>query len=219
MPIVVEPESGIPFPFDTTPEEIDQFRDRAKAAVETIKEIIALGGEVEVTEEDRKTARNAVSETIPIKISEKNSGTLVHLEAILGEYDKELLNAATRMRTYITNKLLIETIDEDAKIRLKALELLGKTSTVGLFSDRLEVNVTHRTVEQVDQELEGMLEKYLGPVDEVADAELDKFVEEKQKSLLAMSDTELGFAHDEPKKPEKIEEDNGIEAFKKAMEE
>ena len=219
MPIVVEPESGIPFPFDTTPEEIDQFRDRAKAAVETIKEIIALGGEVEVTEEDRKTARNAVSETIPIKISEKNSGTLVHLEAILGEYDKELLNAATRMRTYITNKLLIETIDEDAKIRLKALELLGKTSTVGLFSDRLEVNVTHRTVEQVDQELEGMLEKYLGPVDEVADAELDKFVEEKQKSLLAMSDTELGFAHDEPKKPEKIPETNTLEDFKKAMEE
>jgi len=74
MPIVVEPESGIPFPFDTTPEEIDQFRDRAKAAVETIKEIIALGGEVEVTEEDRKSSRTAVSETTPLKISEKNAG-------------------------------------------------------------------------------------------------------------------------------------------------
>ncbi len=141
MPIVVEPESGIPFPFDTTPEEIEQFRDRAKAAVETIKEIISLGGEVEVTEEDRTTARSAVSETAPLRISEKNAGMLVHLEAILGEYDKELLNSAIRMRTYVTNKLLLETIDEDARIRLKALELLGKTSAVGLFSDRLEVNV------------------------------------------------------------------------------
>ena len=88
MPIVVEPESGIPFPFDTTPEEIEQFRERAKAAVETIKEIIALGGEVEVTEEDRKTARAAITETTSLKITEKNAGTLVHLEAILGEYDK-----------------------------------------------------------------------------------------------------------------------------------
>jgi hypothetical protein len=219
MPIVVEPESGIPFPFDTTPEEIEQFRERAKAAVETIKEIIALGGEVEVTEDNRKSARTAVSETTPLKISEKNAGTLVHLEAILSEYDKELLNSATRMRTYITNKLLLETIDEDAKIRLKALELLGKTSAVGLFSDRLEVNVTHRTVEQVDQELEGMLEKYLGPVDEVADQELDKFVEEKQKSLLEMSDTELGFSQEEPKKPERIEETDTLQDFKKAMEE
>lgn len=219
MPIVVEPESGIPFPFDTTPEEIEQFRDRAKAAVETIKQIIALGGEVEVTEENRTSARAAVSESTPLKISEKNAGTLVHLEAILGEYDKELLNAATRMRTYVTNKLLIETIDEDAKVRLKALELLGKTSAVGLFSDRLEVNVTHRTVEQVDQELESMLEKYLGPVDEVPDEELDKFVEAKQKSLLEMNDTELGFSKDAPKKPEKIEESNSAEDFRRAMDE
>ena len=218
MPIVVEPESGIPFPFDTTPEEIEQFRDRAKAAVETIKEIIALGGEVEVTEDDRRTARAAVSESTPLRISEKNAGTLVHLEAILGEYDKELLNAASRMRTYVTNKLLIETIDEDARIRLKALELLGKTSAVGLFSDRIEVNVTHRTVEQVDQELEGMLEKYLGPVEEVTDKELDKFVSEKQ-SLLTMTDEELGFTDEEPRKPERIDDDNSPNAFRKAMEE
>jgi hypothetical protein len=101
---------------------------------------------------------------------------------------------------------------------LKALELLGKTSAVGLFSDRLEVNVTHRTVEQVDQELEGMLEKYLGPVDEVPDAELDKFVAEKQ-SLLTMTDEELGFTNEPPKKPERIEENNDVQAFKKAMEE
>jgi hypothetical protein len=219
MPIVVEPESGIPFPFDTTPEEIEQFRERAKAAVETIREIIELGGEVEVTEEDRKTARAAITETTSLKITEKNAGTLVHLEAILGEYDKELLNAATRMRTYVTNKLLIETIDEDARIRLKALELLGKTSAVGLFSDRLEVNVTHRTVEQVDQELEGMLEKYLGPVEEVPNEELDKYVEEKQKSLLELSDAELGFDDEEPKHPERIKESNTAEDFKKAMEE
>ena len=216
MPIVVEPQSGIPFPFDTTPEEIEQFRDRAKAAVETIKEIIALGGEVEVTEESKNTARTAVSENTTLKISEKNAGALIHLEAILSEYDKDLINAASRLRSYVTNKLLIETIDEDARIRLKALELLGKTSSVGLFSDRLEVNVTHRTVEQVDAELEGMLEKYLGPVDEVPDEELDKFVAEKQ-SLLAMTDEELGFNDAAPKKPERIEENNTLEDFKKAL--
>jgi hypothetical protein len=213
MPIVVEPESGIPFPFDTTPEEIEQFRDRAKAAVETIKQIIELGGEVEITEENRNTARSAVSESTPLRISEKNAGTLIHLEAILGEYDKELLNAATRMRTYVTNKLLLETIDEDARIRLKALELLGKTSAVGLFSDRLEVNITHRTVEQVDQELEGMLEKYLGPVEEVTDKELDKFVAEKQ-SLLTMTDEELGFTNEPPKVPKRIEDPNNSDALR-----
>jgi hypothetical protein len=202
MPIVVTPESGIPLPFDTTPEEIAQFRERAKAAVETIKEIISLGGEVEVTEEDRRTARDAVGSN-SIKITEQNAGSLVHLEAILSEYDRDLLNSASRLRSYVTNKLLIETTDEDPKVRLKALELLGKTAGVGLFSDRLEVNVTHRTIDQIDNELENLLEKYMGPV-EVVEAETEKELD----SLLELDDEELGFTDLTPKAATESEYDD-----------
>jgi hypothetical protein len=202
MPIVVTPESGIPLPFDTTPEEIVQFRERAKAAVETIKEIIALGGEVEVTEDDRRTARDAVGSN-SIKITEQNAGSLVHLEAILSEYDRDLLNSATRLRSYVTNKLLIETTDEDPKVRLKALELLGKTAGVGLFSDRLEVNVTHRTIDQIDNELENLLEKYMGPV-EIVEAE----TEQELNSLLELDDDELGFTDLTPKAATESEYDD-----------
>ena len=199
MPIVIEPESGIPFPFDTTPEEIEQFRDRAKAAVETIKEIVALGGEVEITEEDRTRARGVAASNAPLKISEKNAGSLVHLEAILSEYDRDLLNASSRLRSYVTNKLLLETIDEDARIRLKALELLGKVGSVGLFTERVEVDIKTRSVEQVDAELSTILEKYLGdvvPAEE--DNELDEVI--KERSLLEMSDEELGIP--DPEAPE-----------------
>ena len=199
MPIVIEPESGIPFPFETTPEEIEQFRERAKAAVETIKEIIALGGEVEITEEDRVKARGVAASNAPLKISEKNAGSLVHLEAILSEYDRDLLNASSRLRSYVTNKLLMETIDEDARIRLKALELLGKVGSVGLFTERIEVDVKHRSVEQVDEELGQILEKYLGDVEVVPeDNELDEVI--KERSLLEMSDAELGLP--DPEEPE-----------------
>jgi len=199
MPIVLEPESGIPFPFDTTPEEIEQFRDRAKAAVETIKEIVALGGEVEITEEDRTKARGVAASNAPLKISEKNAGSLVHLEAILSEYDRDLLNASSRLRSYVTNKLLIETIDEDARIRLKALELLGKVGSVGLFTERVEVDIKTRSVEQVDAELSNILEKYLGdvvPAEE--DNELDEVI--RERSLLEMSNAELGLP--DPEEPE-----------------
>jgi hypothetical protein len=187
MPIVVTPETGIPLPFDTTPEEIEQFRERAKAAVETIKELIEMGGEVDIDEDDRRSARHAVGSN-SIKITEQNAGTLVHLEAILSEYDRDLLNSATRLRSYVTNKLLIETVDEDPKVRLKALELLGKTSGVGLFSDRLEVNVTHRTIDQIDNELETLLEKYMGPVQLV-----ETQTEQELESLLHLDDEDLGF--------------------------
>lgn len=200
MPIVVEPESGIPFPFDTRPEEILQWRDRAKAAVATIREIVELGGEVEVTQQDRQEARAAVADDKPVKITEKNAGQLVHLEAILSEYDRDLLNVTTRLRSFVTNKLLLETVDEDPKIRIKALELLGKITNVGLFSERIDINVTHRTIEQVDQELDQMLEKYLGDVDEV-----EPETAEELDSLLAMSDEELGITDVEVKETDATE--------------
>ena len=206
MPIVMEPESGIPFPFDTTPEEIEQFRERAKAAVETIKEIVALGGEVEITEDDRVKARGMAASDAPLRVTEKNAGALVHLEAILSEYDRDLLNVSSRLRSYVTNKLLLETIDEDARIRLKALELLGKVGGVGLFTERLEVDMKVRSVEQVDAELSTILEKYLGdviPVEE--DNELDEVI--KERSLLEMSDEELGLPDPEAEEIEIKPED------------
>ena len=204
MPIVVEPESGIPFPFDTTPEEIEQFRERAKAAVETIKEIISLGGETQVDDDDRAVARRVATGNQTLKITEKNSGALIHLEAILSEYDRELLNASSRLRNYVTNKLIIDSANDDAKIRLRALEMLGKVSTVGLFSERLVIDVKHRNVEDIDAELGTLLDKYLGDVIEVdtppEEDELDRVV--RERSLLEMTAEDLGLP--DPNEPENL---------------
>lgn len=193
MPITVTPETHIPLPLDTTPEELLEFRDRAKVAVETLKALVEAGGEVEITDEDRHKARKTLSGGT-IKIKEENAGALLHLEAILSEYDREILNASTRLRTYVTNKLLLETVDPDPKVRLKALELLGKTSNVGAFSERLEVNVNHRSVDQIDSELEQLLEKYMGHVEEVKPQ-----TAEELESLLEMDDEELGITDLIPK--------------------
>ena len=188
MPIVLQTDIGIPFPFDTQPEEITIWRDRAKTAVATILEVIRLGGNVTIDDEDRSKARNVATGNAPLQITEENAGALIHLEAILSEYDKGLLNTATRLRSYVTNKLLLETIDEDAKVRIKALELLGKITNVGLFSERIDINVTHRTVEEIDSELDNVLEKFLGPVERV-----DTETAEELDSLLAMTDEEIGI--------------------------
>jgi hypothetical protein len=53
MPIVATPEVGIPLPFDTTPEELDDFRDKAHALFETVQELIKQGASVEITDEDK----------------------------------------------------------------------------------------------------------------------------------------------------------------------
>jgi len=194
MPIIIEPESGIPLPFDTQPDEVLEWRDKAKLAVASIRQLVEMGASLEVKQEDRETARNALADDKTVKITEKNAGTLVHLEAILSEYDKEILNVATRLRSFVTNKLLMETVDADPKVRLKALELLGKVNTVGLFSERIDINVTHRTVEQIDQELEQLFEKYLGDAEVV-----EPQTKQELDNLLSMTDEEIGVIDVEAK--------------------
>jgi threonine dehydrogenase-like Zn-dependent dehydrogenase len=62
-----------------------------------------------------------------------------------------------------------ETLEE----RMKALENLGKISNVGLFSEKLEINVTHRSVDDLEKELAKTLEMYMGDAVEVKPTELD----------------------------------------------
>lgn len=182
MPIVVTPEVGIPLPFDVTPEEVEGFRERAKAACETIKELLDAGAEVEIKEEDSTEAHQIVaSERFVPAVTPP--GAILKLEALLTHYDHEFLEANRRIQNLVTNKLLEETENEDAKIRLKALELLGKRKGVNLFSDQVEITVKQKPVEEIEKELERLLGKYMGPVveaepekpkDPLLDIDLDK---------------------------------------------
>ena len=69
------------------------------------------------------------------------------------------------MRHLVTNKLLLETENPDAKVRLRALELLGKISDVGLFAEKTEVTVTHQTSDELKQKLRQKLEKLVNPAE------------------------------------------------------
>lgn len=178
MPIVATPEVGIPLPFDTTPEEIDDFRQKAHALFETVQELINQGAEVEITDEDKaKSHQIATSGKFP-PAKNLTPGTIVNLEAILNEWDQEVLDVSRRLRNYITNKLIVESVDPDPRQRIKALELLGKTAGVGLFSERIDINITHRTVVDIETDLKKTLELYGGDVMDVTPKEAPKSIAE-----------------------------------------
>jgi hypothetical protein len=187
MPIVVTPEVGIPLPFDVTPEEAEGFRERAKAACETIFELINAGAEVPVTDEDSVKAHEIVT-TEKFNIAKTPPGAILKLEALLTHYDHEFLDANRRITNLVTNKLLEETEDEDPKVRLKALELLGKRRGVQLFTDQVEVTVKQKPVTEIENELGRLLERYMGPVDVVENGESD---EPKPEGIDLTSDDEL----------------------------
>ena len=167
MPIVATPEVGIPLPFDTTPEELNDFRDKAHALFETVQELIAQGAEVEITDEDKRQSHAIFSSQKIPPAKQLTPGTIINLSAILNVWDHEVLDVHRRLRNYVTNKMIMESVDPDPRQRMKALENLGKVAGVGLFSDRIDINVTHRTVKDIETDLAKTLELYMGPVQTV----------------------------------------------------
>lgn len=172
MPIVATPEVGIPLPFDTTPEELNDFREKAHALFETVQELIKQGASVEVTDEDKAASHQIAATGKMPPVKNLTPGTIINLEAILTEWDQEVLDVSRRLRNYVTNKLIMESVDPDPRQRIKALELLGKTAGVGLFSERIDINVTHRTVQDIERDLAKTLEMYMGPVETVEATEV-----------------------------------------------
>ena len=102
-------------------------------------------------------------------VSTYPNASLVYLDKMLSEYDHELINSAVRIREYTKTKLLIESENPDGKIRIKALELLGKMKDVGLFTDRIEITHKTKTDEELEDELQKKLERYMGSALEVED--------------------------------------------------
>jgi hypothetical protein len=196
MPIIATPEIGIPLPFDTTPEEIEDFREKAHALFETVQELVKQGATVAITDEDKaKSHQIAATGKLP-PVREITPGTIINLEAILSEWDQEVLDVNRRLRNYVTNKLITESVDPDPRQRMKALENLGRIGSVGLFSDKIEVNVTHRTVDDIERELAKTLEMYMGQAEEVQP--------EKPKSIGDIDiNEELGTGEDESSTPPK----------------
>ena len=190
MPLIITPEVGIPLPLDVTPEEMEQFRERAKAARATLQELMSDGAEVPLSQEDSKVAHEIFAGQRSLSVARTPPGAILKLEALLDEYDHEFLGANRRITNYVTSRLLEESQDEDPKVRLKALELLGKRRGVNLFSDQLEVTVKQKTTADLEGELVTLLEKYMGNAEIVENGVEPDPIIDIEAELAALDDPE-----------------------------
>jgi len=153
------PDIDIDIPMADYPPTFADLQDRVNAAFASLA---ALEADVQVSDEDIATARAvATGARKPNEVLLSSPGTVVHLKAILDEYDKAVVESAAQIRTFVTNKLLLETENPDPRIRMKALELLGKISDVGLFTEKTEITMRHRPTEELEQLLRERLTKTL----------------------------------------------------------
>ena len=177
MTLVIEPELGIPFSPDVP--YID-LRERAEAACNTALTLSEHGLDIKPTKEDKDVAAKlAISYAgDPDKTSKKvttkkaaslTPASLLMTNSILQEFGQSIVESAKQVRHMVTNKLVLETDNPDPRVRIRALELLGKISDVGLFAEKSEVTITHQSTDDLRNKLRSKLAKIID-AEEIDDA-------------------------------------------------
>ena len=158
------------------------LRERADAACRSILLLEEHGLEVqEPNEADAQAAAavttayannpsgtsNAVSHA---RASGLTPASLLNIRSYLDEYGRAVVTHAIEVRHMVTNRLLEESQNPDPRIRIRALELLGKHSDVGLFTDRSEVTITHQSTDELKARLRAKLQRLIQKPDLPANA-------------------------------------------------
>lgn len=186
MPLTIVPDPNKPLPDNFDSEEPSSFANKVKIAAATAKVLLEAGAETQTTEKDKEEAKELFKaftnpdQTAPPPAANKalnHPPTVQHLFTMLDEYDHQVVDEAVQLRRFVTNKLIEDTGLSDPRHRLKALELLGKISDVGLFTDKTEVTIKNVDLGDIENQIRTKLFKILGnsmAVDtsfEVVDAE------------------------------------------------
>jgi hypothetical protein len=104
------------------------------------------------------------------------------LVGMLTAYDWAFVEQAKEIRGMAVAKILEETDHPDARIRLKALELLGRVTEIGLFTDRIEVKKTELSDSELDAKIKEKLLAIQNTIEVPKDAENVTDVEENEPS-------------------------------------
>lgn len=142
----------------------------AAAAANAARLLSAHGLDLEVGEQEKSDAAALVNSyardpvatsftATPTRVGSLPPAAVVMASDILQQFGHEVVQDALKVRHLVMNKLLLESENPDPRIRIRALELLGKITDVGLFTERSEVTVTHQTTEDLRERLREKLMK------------------------------------------------------------
>jgi hypothetical protein len=198
MQLQIEPDVSIPLPEDNP--VLDNFKERADAACKTA-ELLEL--DMTPTEEDKAVAERTVyniaenetqaNKVLIKKASAMRPATYGEVKSLLDEFSVRVVDSAVQIRLLVTNKLLLESGNDDPKIRIRALELLGKITDVGLFTEKTEVTINQQSTQDLTASLRAKIRRLMLP-DEIQDV----IVNGETVDL----DEEMGLKKEEPPKDE-----------------
>ena len=164
MPVIkVEPTDEHPVPYDTRDEKTETFIDEIAVAGNTAELQLAMGAALEIDEDDLG-ATQALLEAAVKKRKVKaltERPTAIAAAQFLRDYGSQLALDVASTRSAITYKLMELANCGDPKYELKALELLGKHSDIGLFTERSEITINYKNPEDLESAIKERVKRLL----------------------------------------------------------
>ena len=178
MTLNLTPELGVPLEDEAKQLPLPK---RTAALAKTVTELEGHGLNTTPDEDDKEvaailaTAYAQEPDKTSRKVTNKRAAKLTPPSikmagAIIEEFNHSVVESSKQLRNLVTNKLIIESENPDARVRMRAIELMGKISDVGLFTEKSEVTITHQTTDDIKEKLRSKLAKLVNPEPEVEDA-------------------------------------------------
>jgi len=193
MPVMkiinIVPTKDHPVPYDTSEETPETFIEELEVAANTVEmqeTMGAFGATLELSPEDEEREKRLLEDVVKNHKSKNLAlpNTAYAAAAFLKTYGQQLAFDAAAARSAITNKLMEIANCGDTKFELRALELLGKHSDIGLFTERSEITINYKTPEALEDAIKERVKRLLNatiidvtPISMSLDEELGTFEE------------------------------------------
>lgn len=164
MPIIeLEPTDTHPVPYNLEEEVPATFVEELEVAANTVELQESLGAHIEVSSGDENKIQELLRTALEKKQTQplKQQPVALAAASFLREYGASLALDVAATRAAITNKLMEIANCGNAKLELKALELLGKHSDIGLFTDRSEITINHKSPESLEEAIKERVKRIL----------------------------------------------------------
>jgi len=165
MPVVkIEPTDEYPLPYSTGHEDLDNFADQLASVANTAELLEELGAIPEMTKgtlnEEKKLLDKALKDQRITPLTNSLPAAL-GAASFLKAYGQSRALDIEQVRSALTHKLLEIADCGETKYELKAIELLGKHSDIGLFTDRSEININYNNPENLEAAIKERVKRLL----------------------------------------------------------
>jgi hypothetical protein len=161
--IEIQPTTEHPLPFDLSDEQPKTHKDGIAIAVNTVAALESLGPSIDYADKDLHSVAEVINGTDKPNAPKHIQATAEAKAAsvLIKTFDFQAFADIQQARTFITNKLVKMTDCGDPKIEIKALELLGKHSDIGLFTERSEITVHHTTSKGLEDSIKERIKRLM----------------------------------------------------------